>query len=140
MFRFLAKSALATLVWKRYHRSILASLALLLGYFLIAMIHGDYVDYAASATDTSHLWLSYLVKWALLFTVTLVYYFYLRRQLRAPSQVKTETTAKATVKGTKSAPTNQNDSADPFANIRGKQKLKSHADIALERSSKHNKS
>ncbi|MBU2884533.1 hypothetical protein KO507_01995 [Gilvimarinus agarilyticus] len=130
MFRFLAKSALATFIWKRYHRPILATLTLLLGYFLVGMVHGDYVDYAHSAQDTTGLWLSYLLKWVLLITFTLIYYFYLKRILRTPEPAIQQTPPPTNgTKNTREPPS----ASDPFAGIRDKKTLKSHADRALDK-------
>ncbi|MDO3388637.1 hypothetical protein QWI17_22515 [Gilvimarinus sp. SDUM040013] len=133
MFRFLAKSALATLIWKRYHRPIVATFALLIGYFLVAMIHGDYVDYVKGAADTTYLWLSYLFKWGLLIALTVAYYLYLNRQLRQSETLGQGTPNPAKNTGTKSTATPQS-AQDPFAAIRSKRKLKSHADVALDQS------
>lgn len=132
MFRFLAKSALATLVWKRYHRPILATIALFVGYFLVATIHGDYVDYAQTADDTSGLWVSYVIKWLLFLGLTAAYYFYLTRQWQdtGPRAAQTQTPP---VRETGRDRAEQS-AQDPFAVIRTKKKLKSHADIALEKS------
>ncbi|WP_020207581.1 hypothetical protein [Gilvimarinus chinensis] len=137
MFRFFAKSAIATLIWKRYHRVILATLALLLGYFLISMIHGDYVDYAQGAQDTKLLWLSYIAKWTGLIVITALYYFYLKLVL-APKEVKAPQANTSRQKHPHkqkqhNGPTPSIEPEhDPFANIRQKEKLKSRGDIALD--------
>lgn len=136
MFRFLAKSALATVIWKRYHRPIVATLSLLLGYFLVSMVHGDYVDYSRGAGDTAHLWLSYLIKWLALLGLTLLYYFYMRRVL-APA-AKTAPQAKAQRREKASTPPPEQteqatEQQDPFVQIRRKDKLTSRADLALNK-------
>ncbi|UTF58811.1 hypothetical protein [Gilvimarinus sp. DA14] len=140
MFRFFAKSAIATLIWKRYHRVIVATLSLLLGYFLISMIHGDYVDYAQGAQDTKLLWLSYIAKWFGLIAITALYYFYLKFVLTP--KPTTPTSEPARDSASKTSTNRQTDTttseSDPFASIREKETLKSRADIALD-SHRHNK-
>ncbi|HEX7027184.1 MAG TPA: hypothetical protein VF268_08070, partial [Gammaproteobacteria bacterium] len=81
MFRFLAKSALIAVIWKRYRRTIISTLALFACYFLVSLFHGDYVEYAVNAGDKGFLWRSYLIKWAVLIGVTLIYYLYNTRAL-----------------------------------------------------------
>ena len=134
MFRFLAKSAVATLVWKRYHRPILATLALFIGYLLIGVVHGDYVDYAKSADDTGYLWASYLLKWTLLSLITAVYYFYVTRSVNK-SNIKSNTDSKGKNRppSQSSAVSTTDDQADPFADIRTKESLKSRGDIAINK-------
>lgn len=131
MFRFLAKSALVAVIWKRYRRTIISTLVLFVSYFLISLLHGDYVDYAVGAGDKEFLWRSYLIKWAALLGVTLIYYFYNTRafmkrgadDLPPPSNKNPR----------KQAVENTGDNkADPFAEIRRKKRLKSRGDIALD--------
>ncbi len=129
MFRFLAKSALATVIFKRYRRPIVSTLVLFLAYFLIATVHGDYVDYAVTAEDRQYLWLSFVLKWALLLGVTAVYYFYNMAGLR-PRAEKPPAPAKAPPLSAEPSP----DSAvDPFAEIRRKPTLKSRGEQLLEK-------
>lgn len=129
MFRFLAKSALVTLVFKRYRRPIVSTVVLFLSYFLISTIHSDYVNYAVTSDDRQFLWLSFLLKWALLLGTTLIYYFYNTAGLRSregelslPDDVSTPM-----------PPKRQPGVADPFAHIRNKEKLESRGDKLLNK-------
>lgn len=137
MFRFLAKSALAAVIWKRYRRTIVSTLALFISYFLVSLFHGDYVDYAISAGDTHFLWRSYLIKWGVLIGVTVTYYLYNARSLRSgrlddlPPPAAGRTRREQVVEN----PPNNSDEADPFAEIRRKKRLKSRGDVAVERHS-----
>lgn len=137
MFRFLAKSALAAVIWKRYRRAIVSTLALFIGYFLISLFHGDYVDYAVSAGDTHFLWRSYLLKWVALTGVTVAYYLYnahgFRR--RRTDDLPPPSTGKTRREQAVENPPNNSEAADPFAEIRRKKRLKSRGDIAVERHS-----
>lgn len=128
MFRFLAKSALATVVFKRYRRPIVSTLVLFLGYFLIATVHGDYVDYAVTADDRRYLWLSFVLKWTLLLAVTAVYYFYNMAGLR-PRGDQPPAPQKSPATRTEPSP---GSAVDPFAEIRRKEKLKSRGEHLLD--------
>ena len=124
MFRFLAKSALATVLFKRYRRTIVSTLLLFACYFFISMIHGDYVSYATSADDRHYLWLSFLLKWVLLISITLVYYFYNVRALGTSPKPP----AKAAQQQVQAS-----DAADPFDSIRTKDTLQSRGDVLLKK-------
>lgn len=134
MFRFLAKSALLAVIWKRYRRTIISTLILFASYFLIALFHGDYVDYAVNSGNTNFLWRSYLFKWVSLFGVTLVYYFYNTRVLtkRGTEDLPPPTTGKNRQRQVKEDTSQVVDEADPFAEIRHKERLKSRGDTALD--------
>lgn len=141
MFRFLAKSALATVVWKRYRRPIGSTIALLISYFFIAMVHSDYVAWATTTAEHGHLWASFIVKWVALIGVSALYYWFNTRNL-APANNAPETGPdKKSKSRRKPAPETPDFSAgpDPFADIRNKDKLRSRADIAMEQSPKNHK-
>ncbi|HEY7883815.1 MAG TPA: hypothetical protein VIC08_02595 [Cellvibrionaceae bacterium] len=137
MFRFLAKSALATVLFKRYRRTIISTLLLFAAYFFISMIHGDYVSYATSADDKQFLWISFLLKWALLIGLSLLYYFYNARLLdNSPKPPEKSLPAKTAKRD--QAPDGETNSkvADPFEAIRQKDKLQTRGDVFLKNSHK----
>lgn len=135
MFRFITKSALAGWIWKRYKRGIVSTLALFLAYFLIAMIHGDYVDYANSASDKSFLFTSYILKWGALLGVTALYYVYNSRVIAKRSQSEPiNDTPRRSARDNNSTDTEP--TPDPFADIRRKKTLKSRADRAMDQHKK----
>lgn len=130
MFRFIAKSAVAAVIWGRYRRVIISTLVLFAGYLLITLFHSDYVDYAVNAGDTASLWSSYLIKWSALMGITVVYYLYNTRifvSRRADKSHSPDPRDIDPVKPTGDA------TGDPFAEIRHKRRLNSHGDAALER-------
>ena len=135
MFRFLAKSAVATYIWKRYRRPIVATLLLFVGYFFIGMLHGDYVEYATGADDRRHLWLSYLIKWCALIGITLLYYLVLSRFLSSGIEKLPPAKKKRTDEPAPST-TTADGTPDPFSVIRHKEKLQSRADIAIKQPKK----
>ena len=133
MFRFLAKSALATVVWKRYRRPIGSTLALFISYFFIAMVHSDYVAWATTTAEHGHLWASFVIKWLALIGVSILYYWFNTRPL-----TQTNTTDESAGQKSKSRrkPASVNPDIppglDPFATIRTKDKLRSRADVAMD--------
>lgn len=136
MFRFLAKSALATVIWKRYRRPLGSTLALLVSYFFIAMVHSDYVDWSTTTSEHEHLWASFVVKWLALIGVTLLYYWFNSRALsshNAHTETRTERQANTRTKRPRAPAESHTPTAgaDPFAEIRRKDKLRSRADIAM---------
>lgn len=133
MFRFLAKSALAAVIWKRYRRIILSTLALFVGYFLISLLHGDYVDYVVTAGDRRFLWGSYVAKWAALTVITLVYYLYAVRVLaRRPGDDPPPATQRRASPPEGGNVLQSGGEADPFAGIRRKKTLESRGDVLLK--------
>lgn len=135
MFRFLAKSAVATVIWKRYNRVIVATLTLLISYVLIAALHGDYIDYARSTGVTNFLWLSYFAKWGAYLLITSVYYWFLKRALRPKRRDREAPIEQARTRTQKNKPRTEDSpttSTDPFADIRRKDTLKSRADFAMQ--------
>jgi hypothetical protein len=136
MFRFLAKSALIAVIWKRYRRTIISTLALFACYFLVSLFHGDYVEYAVNAGDKGFLWRSYLIKWAVLIGVTLIYYLYNTRALtkREADDLPPSAGRRQREQIVENTPQYDDDgAADPFAEIRRKERLKSRGDIVLGR-------
>ncbi|MCP8901004.1 hypothetical protein [Gilvimarinus xylanilyticus] len=135
MFRFLAKSAVATVIWKRYNRVIISTLTLLISYFLIAALHSDYTDYARSTGVTGFLWLSYFAKWGGYVLVTSLYYWYLKYALRPKPKKRDDAFAQTRSQPNKKRAQPQQPSepsADPFADIRRKDRLKNRADFAMQ--------
>jgi|GEM_PF-3072039 len=74
MFRFVAKSMLASVLFKKYKRLILSTLALFTGYFVIALIHDDYLQYLSTVDDTQSVGITYLLKWCALSGISALYY------------------------------------------------------------------
>ncbi|WP_041521807.1 hypothetical protein [Gilvimarinus agarilyticus] len=141
MFRFLAKSALATVIWKRYRRPIVSTLILFISYFFIAMVHGDYVSWATTTAEHQHLWISFVLKWLALIGVTLLYYWYNSRAIaHIDKQDETEAERHTSKKSRRpQTPPPESDAPDPFAAIRQKDKLRSRADVAMAQHKQNHK-
>ena len=126
--KFLANTFLVTFIWRRYRKVIIAIFLLFLSYFLITLIHNDYVDYVRNSTNTAFLGLSYALKWLAMLLSTVIFYFYSTRNKK--SKISNDD-----IRNLKKAkPTENTDSAyiDPFEKIRQKEKLKGKVDTILE--------
>ncbi|MBX2858214.1 MAG: hypothetical protein KTR17_06095 [Cellvibrionaceae bacterium] len=136
MFKFLAKSAVFSLIWTRYRKMIVSTAFLFGSYFIIALMHRDYLSYAKLSQANADIALSYAVKWAALLTVSGIYYWLnIHKNLG-------KSTAKATVNSgsDKRKPPKQSSgdgsraiARDPFAEIRRKDKLSSKAEQILKK-------
>lgn len=137
MFRFLARSALATVIWKRYRRPIGSTLALFISYFFIVMVHGDYISWATTTAEHKHLWASFVIKWLALIGVTLLYYWFNTRTWTADDPAAEVKPKSKRAARRQRAPQPDASEPDPFASIRSKDKLRSRADLALEQAIKN---
>jgi len=133
MFKFLAKSAIASLIWSKYHKIIVSTILLFILYFIISFIHDDYLEYAELSEETTNVALSYILKWGALITATAIYYFTNIYKFKAP-ETAAETSSAKPEKAKKSKHKEKAKQQDPFAEIRNKEKLNSKADIALRKS------
>ena len=127
--KFVAKTFLITFIWRRYKRVFISLALLFLSYFLISIVHSDYIDYAKNSENAHFLGLSYVVKWLALLSVTVVFYFF-------SSTTKSDKISDTQIKHLnprKSKPNGESTTEpDPFDSIRKKKTLKSKADSFLE--------
>lgn len=134
MFKFLAKSAVFSLVWSRYRKVILSTVILFGIYFTVSLMHKDYLEYA-KLSHADNIALSYVFKWATLLLASIIYYWTNMYQSRAKSeQASTQAPAKASSKSKARSekPAPEDTKNDPFAEIRKKGKLSSKAEQILK--------
>ncbi len=135
MINFLAKSMFVTVVWRRYKRLIVSTALLFVAYFLVALIHDDYMEYARTA-NSGNLAGAYLLKWAVLLAATVIYYLvnFPVPSLRGTAKkrpVKKPPLSRQKIKEAPAQIPEERDSADPFDSIRRKKKLKARGDALL---------
>lgn len=143
MFRFLAKTAIASVIWKRYRRMIVSTLVMFAGFFLISQLHSDFVQYAKEVEEKQLLAWAYLAKWAGFGLVFGGYYFFnfppswLHRQAGTLQEQKgfggrslEESSASGSQNTDSTAGSNQ--TTDAFAAIRHKPKLRGRGDLNLK--------
>lgn len=63
--RTLLRAASAWLIWRWLEPRWRSTLALVVGWWLITVLHAEYVEYVRLTESTDLLWLSYLIKWLL---------------------------------------------------------------------------
>lgn len=124
--KFIANTFFLAMIWRRYRRLFIAVGLLLVSYFLVSLLHQDYLDYVKNSGNDNFLGLSYVLKWLLLLVVTLVFYFLIVAR-KTPG---TNVTDKAPVQAAQ--PATQPGAPDPFEAIRHKKKLRGRADQYLE--------
>lgn len=135
MFKQIFRIAFVNLIWKQYKAIIISTVVLFAYLWLIGSVHSDYLSYAKLQADKSLAGRSFLLKWAALSSGVLLYIAY--HVLRGSRRKRNATAAKSnalsgTLVNRTSEETNSN-SPDPFAAIRSKKKLRTRAEIALDR-------
>lgn len=111
-------------IWARY-KTVIISTCALFGYFwLVANVHRDYLEFAHLNGDISYIGLSFILKW-LAFIVGVIIYLMFNGRNRQPKPLAIDP-----------APTPaQQENKDPFDNIRHKDKLRSAADLVIDKGS-----
>lgn len=135
MFKFLAKSAVFSLIWNRYRKIILSTIVLFGSYFVISLMHTDYLDYAKLSQSEHNIAVSYGFKWAALLLTSAVYYWTNVRQPPLSKNNQENTAPSKTSRkpqAASNAPSLKPPSGDPFAEIRKKDKLSSKGDRILK--------
>ncbi|WP_045859920.1 hypothetical protein [Teredinibacter purpureus] len=137
MFKFLTKSIVFSVVWRRYKTLIVSTVLLFLMYFVIALIHDDYVEYSLASQTENALGFAYIVKWAAMAIGTFVYYVInfppaILRKNKSGKRLRDaeeEAVLGAACENFSENPLRDN---DPFAGIRQKKQLNSRADACLK--------
>ncbi len=63
LFRTLLRAASAWFLWRWLAPRWKSTLALVVGWLLVTVLHSEYVEYVRITDSTELLWLSYLIKW-----------------------------------------------------------------------------
>ena len=136
MFNQMIKWTVIISLWRKYKSHLISSLILLFTLLLINIIHQDYLAYAESAQSDSVGW-SFLVKWALYIFAVGVYLWRIVVINKARTfdstlhkMMQAQQVPEKEVGEGRQADSNK---PDPFANIRGKKKLRSEADFLIEK-------
>ena len=147
MFAQLLRWSLILTLWKRYQKQALALLLLIAAWLLVGILHQDYIEYVGLTKgrgESSLAW-SFLLKWGLNLGLLLAFVFYVRvssKKVARHSPLHEDMAkAKAKTKGEKPPPVQANGQEgeveqDAFANIRAKSKLRSKADLIIEKTKK----
>lgn len=137
MWNSLIKLSVLSLVWKR-HRKTLISFALLLVFFwVLNLIHQDYLSYAAIQNHTQWVGLSFIAKWILFLMAGAVFVFTnLKAKPRAKAIHQPEAKAPIRDEEIEALRTSQETTStaldERFTALREKKTLSSKADILLK--------
>ena len=139
MFKQIFRLTFVTFVWKQYKRIIVTTLLLFAYLWFVGFAHSEYLDFAAQ-DENANRGASFLFKWvALLIGVStyLLYHFVFmaRKQHKEQAEEKAKEEAKKKPNKTtkiKVEPPRPGE-PDPFAAIRTKDKLRSRAEMIIDK-------
>ena len=131
MINQLLRLSFITFIWKRYKALIISTLLLLLFFWIVALVHQDYSQYAQLNEDKQYLGLSFLLKWLFygLAVSGYIYYNWLAGSTKPQQPNSPSTTTK---EASSRAPLDSNKN-DPFEHLRNKKQLKSKADQVIDK-------
>lgn len=154
---------LSGLLWRQYKFLIASLVLLIVAIFIVGQVHDDYIAYAQTSAQAAQVGWSFVVKWlawlgaVLLFLVSNHFVNARKEKIKAQKPSKSLKTILSfkVFKGADKADSNdtsvlkqngksskeptketQAGSEDPFAHLRDKEKLRSFADLVIE---KHDK-
>ena len=139
MFQHVVRWTFFITIWKKYKAQLLTTLGYLLALLLVSLIHKDYLDYVATSNDgQDFIATSFILKWIAYITVT-ASYFYLFSRFSKKAEIGHENLSflrkfqKQTPPAASKKTNKAQEAADPFANIRTKAKLRSEADLLMDK-------
>lgn len=133
MWNNLFKITLASYIWKRYRRTLIATPLLLLYFWVVNVIHHDIIAYATLNNDTSWLAWSFLAKWLVILLGVVVFLYF---TTKSPAEEKPKASLKEKMASTDSSIEelkSGGEGEDVFERIRKKDKLRSKADMVIEK-------
>mgnify|MGYP000601477888 CR=1 FL=1 len=138
MFNKFLKITLIGFVWTRYGRMILSTLMLFVYFWVVGLIHQDYLDYLKLQGNGEGAGWSFVLKWLAFFTGIVIFWFVNNRTRKKHGQKGDST--QSYKQGGSDLPAvksnNANRSDDPFDAIRRKSKLRSKADMIIQEKNK----
>nr|WP_136252116.1 hypothetical protein [Ningiella ruwaisensis] len=142
---------LSGLLWRKYKFLLVSLIALIVFVLIVGQVHQDYLAYAAQSDNASVGW-SFILKW-LVWIIAIFAFFLLnnwynkRKQSQADKSDKNSALARilsfkkqtnenereSRVKAGDLTDKNTAEKSDPFAHLRQKDKLRSYADLIIEK-------
>lgn len=130
MWNNLLKLSLISYIWKRYKRTLIAFPILLLYFWVISLVHQDFLQYTQLKGSEQGVGLSFIVKWLfMLLGVGVFVFLHINSAEDSKPQAQSTQDKRKNSKTTKTTASVHNDA---FANIRKKEKLKSKADKVID--------
>ncbi len=139
MINQLVKWTLLVTLWRKYKKHLGLTIALLIALVLTSFLHQDFVNYSLASNNTN-LGLSYVLKWLVYLVLVSAYWFYVTK-IEHKSSKNSELHKKMRQAKQRSHDNSQQvtepSQIDPFSDIRNKKKLRSKADIAIEKANQN---
>lgn len=135
MIKNLIHLTLISVIWKKYRNMIVSTLLLFIYFWLVSMVHGDFVNYSELNSDKQYLALSFFIKWLAFLLGVVIYLIFNSRYSSRKLKDKNSGKASAKKDAVNTTETNQ---ADPFEQIRRRDKLRSRADFIIQKNTDKN--
>ena len=132
MIKNILRITLISYIWQRYKIIIVSTLLLFVYFWLIDKLHQDFISYSHLISSDKNLGLSFLLKWFCLLIGVVVYFFLNSRRYKLGKHQKKASNMPGDSADRPATP----NKADPFQAIREKARLRSKADITIEKNNK----
>lgn len=129
MFKQVFRVAFVTLIWKQYKQLIVSTLLLFFYLFLVGSIHSDFLKHAEMQDEAVNAGLSFIYKWIAFIGGVVAYFLY--HYVRNKKVREDKVDPKAQQQELLQELDELEESDDPFANIRKREKLRGRADFMI---------
>jgi hypothetical protein len=128
LLRTVLRAASAWFIWRWLEPRWRSTLALVLGWLLVIVLHAEYVEYVQITESTELLWISYLIKWVVVLSAILAYLWFsvLGSSKTPPAQAPSKTPQ------TDKGGTGDTPHGDGFDFLREKKTLQSRGDQVID--------
>lgn len=130
LLRTVLRAASAWMIWRWLEPRWRSTLALVIGWLTVVLLHNEYVEYVQITQSIEQLWLSYVLKWIVILSGILAWIWFSFLGTRAP-----RATLKSAPDAAKppSSPSSENPAVDDgFDFLRHKTTLESRGDKVLQ--------
>lgn len=137
MFNKLLKITVIGFIWTRYGRVIASTLMLFAYFWVVSLVHQDYLDYLKLQANAGGAGLSFILKWLAFIAGIVAFWIFNNRSWRKSVRQSNEGSTFPVKPNASKLPSkkggNSNVDVDPFESIRRKDKLRSRADLIIEK-------
>ncbi len=133
MIKNLFRITVLGFIWKRYKIVIVSTIALFIYFWLVGMLHEDFVSYSDLNDDKQYVGLSFIIKWFAFVAGFIVYIALNSRHLNREVKPKNNSSVLSERLEGVSYGGKPSEHEDPFDAIRKKGKLRSKADFIIEK-------
>lgn len=134
MFKQLFRLTVVTYVWKRYKAIIVSTVILFVFFWLVGQLHQDYLSYGDLNEDKEYIGASFVIKWLAFIIGFIIYVLFNSWQGKRANGTKDLPNDTVNTAQLSSVPSvDEMQANDPFHEIRQKDKLRSKADMIIEK-------